>query len=741
MRHMHSVVGLRDVPSIADAIRTLWASSVVASAVDGYAKAGLKDVSMAVLIQHVEPSSDIGLLTRITGPSEPVGGADWHLGVLQDDDRQDGWRRRAQLLLPLSVGDGDEDLPPPLERMRAALAGGGFDKVLELGQQGEKALGRGAMFQIAVTRNRDSDNQIVVLSAEDAPRWQTLAGGDDSTTWIEATLGGRTPEPPTRLTRSIVERVLECATHSALESFRCKIDSDAQLMSSWFGRSYLNLNALLESVTDIPLLTPEDLLYAVGGVGADRLRTLAGRAAATSRSRLRMPFIGGSAVMAQVALQSDITQLERAIEVDARDLADMDLTLLPSDAMATTLVSAQALVERCGELWAKCAAGQLAHALSVRAMLSRRLPDVDRHVGYSLSRGVAGVFTASLATHTGRLVDVFRQDARAAAKLADPGVRTPSDLPDGQGRGALGQLLARYGDLAASPFELSMPRWRQQPRHLLDMILLLLTVPELERGEVKHRHAVVAADEELARYEPELGAVERRLLRLLLDRSKDLSRRRATIDRLLFRALSLVHKVVGDIDRRLHRIDPEMPAGGAFHCSAQRLVAALRSGRPELSRVIRMRLTERSQHRRAPAPPLGFVASPPRGAIPIVTSDTLEGLGVSSGVVEGPVRIVRGALPRELAAGDVLVMPRFELALAPLCLAAGAIVCEGGGALSFGAELAREMAVPAVMSVANAALHLRDGELVRVDGRRGVVQRIGGEWSRGSRAVGGTPSR
>jgi len=138
---------------------------------------------------------------------------------------------------------------------------------------------------------------------------------------------------------------------------------------------------------------------------------------------------------------------------------------------------------------------------------------------------------------------------------------------------------------------------------------------------------------------------------------------------------------------------------------------------------------------------LGFVASPPRGAIPIVTSDTLEGLGVSSGVVEGPVRIVRGALPRELAAGDVLVMPRFELALAPLCLAAGAIVCEGGGALSFGAELAREMAVPAVMSVANAALHLRDGELVRVDGRRGVVQRIGGEWSRGSRAVGGTPSR
>ena len=137
-----------------------------------------------------------------------------------------------------------------------------------------------------------------------------------------------------------------------------------------------------------------------------------------------------------------------------------------------------------------------------------------------------------------------------------------------------------------------------------------------------------------------------------------------------------------------------------------------------------MREVEREQHAREPAPPISFVASPPRGGIPVVPTATLEGVGVSSGVAEGRVRIMHGVLPDALERGDILCATTLDPAIAPLCLVAGGIISEAGGTLSLGAEAARELAIPAVMSVAGASLHLRDGERVRIDGARGVIQRL-----------------
>jgi rifampicin phosphotransferase len=221
-----------------------------------------------------------------------------------------------------------------------------------------------------------------------------------------------------------------------------------------------------------------------------------------------------------------------------------------------------------------------------------------------------------------------------------------------------------------------------------------------------------------------LGGLERRLLRTMMDRHRNVGRSRVTVDRLLFRVLHLLRRVVLDIDRRLRRIDPSVPPGGAFHCSAARLAGALKSGRPELSRVIRMRMVEREEERREPAPPSSFVASPPRGGIPIPVTATLEALGVSAGVTEGRARVVRGVLPDAMDQGDVLVIRALDPALAPLCVMAGAVVAEAGGAQSLGAQLARELGLPCVMSAHNAVLTIVDGERLRVDGLRGTVQRL-----------------
>jgi hypothetical protein len=54
-----------------------------------------------------------------------------------------------------------------------------------------------------------------------------------------------------------------------------------------------------------------------------------------------------------------------------------------------------------------------------------------------------------------------------------------------------------------------------------------------------------------------------------------------------------------------------------------------------------------------------------------------------------------------------------------------AVITESGGPLSHGAVTAREVGIPAVMSVRGALSALQDGERVRVNGSTGTVTRLG----------------
>jgi pyruvate,water dikinase len=103
------------------------------------------------------------------------------------------------------------------------------------------------------------------------------------------------------------------------------------------------------------------------------------------------------------------------------------------------------------------------------------------------------------------------------------------------------------------------------------------------------------------------------------------------------------------------------------------------------------------------------------------TGDVLTGLAVSPGVVEGRARVVLDAATSELEPGEVLVCETTDPSWASLFLVASALVIDIGGALSHGAIVARELGVPCVINTRAGTRSLRTGDLLRVDGDRGVV--------------------
>jgi rifampicin phosphotransferase len=106
----------------------------------------------------------------------------------------------------------------------------------------------------------------------------------------------------------------------------------------------------------------------------------------------------------------------------------------------------------------------------------------------------------------------------------------------------------------------------------------------------------------------------------------------------------------------------------------------------------------------------------------VPTEALAAGLAGSPGIYAGPVRIIRSETEfARLRPGDVLVCPTTSPVWSVLFGQARALVTDHGGLLSHPAVIAREHRIPAVLATRSATTQLTDGQVVTVDGTRGIV--------------------
>jgi pyruvate,water dikinase len=100
----------------------------------------------------------------------------------------------------------------------------------------------------------------------------------------------------------------------------------------------------------------------------------------------------------------------------------------------------------------------------------------------------------------------------------------------------------------------------------------------------------------------------------------------------------------------------------------------------------------------------------------------LKGHPASPGIVEGPAKVV--VLLDEITQvqrGEILVCRYTNPAWAPVFPKIKATVTDLGGLLTHAAIVSREYGIPAVVGTGNATLVIKTGDLIRVDGERGIV--------------------
>lgn len=101
---------------------------------------------------------------------------------------------------------------------------------------------------------------------------------------------------------------------------------------------------------------------------------------------------------------------------------------------------------------------------------------------------------------------------------------------------------------------------------------------------------------------------------------------------------------------------------------------------------------------------------------------TLTGIAASCGRASGPARVLRDADDlHRVAPGEVLVCESTSPNWTPAFAKIAACVCDGGGMLSHAAIVGREYRVPTVTACGVATVTIRDGDLIEVDGDKGLV--------------------
>ncbi|HWJ52013.1 MAG TPA: PEP/pyruvate-binding domain-containing protein, partial [Propionibacteriaceae bacterium] len=350
----------------------------------------------------------------------------------------------------------------------------------------------------------------------------------------------------------------------------------------------------------------------------------------------------------------------------------------------------------------------------------------------SILRGLPHNVTTEMDLELWELTERIRHDHEAAQTM---GARSVAELTDAYHRAELPQtvqagltgFLRTYGHRAVAEIDIGMPRWSEDPSHLLGVIKNYLRLTEQDRSPSDQ---FAEANEQAENMIVELtgrmrrrSSVRARVVAFGLRRARQLSGLRETPKFLLVLALAamreqlaLVGEVLADNGRIARSDDIFLLDLG----EARRGLAGANLSTLVQQRRAAYELELRRRH--VPRLLLSDGTEPEAVGAVEVGDGALVGSPASAGVVTSRARVVLDPVGAHLEPGEILVAPSTDPGWTPLFLTAGGLVMEMGGSNSHGAVVAREYGIPAVVGVPEATTRITSGQLITLDGAAGSVQ-------------------
>ncbi|MFK4296491.1 phosphohistidine swiveling domain-containing protein [Arthrobacter sp. GAS37] len=362
----------------------------------------------------------------------------------------------------------------------------------------------------------------------------------------------------------------------------------------------------------------------------------------------------------------------------------------------------------------------------------------------TIIRGLPNNVTTEMDLALWRLSTSIREDPASAEAFTggEPAVLAESYRDGGLpavAQAGLASFLRDYGHRAIAEIDLGMPRWSDDPTHIIGVLVNYLRLDDPRLAPDKQfEKAAHDAEEQLAvlvaraRSKSPLHA---RIVKMALERTRMFAGLRELPKYHLVRGFAAVRAQLSEVGETLAEAGVIDDAGDVFFLDFKDarhgldgkdlhdLVAQRREAYElELKRrhVPRVLLSDGTEPEALPA---GFLNSgngrpASGGALP---DGMLLGTPASAGTVTAVARVIMDPVGAHLEPGEILVAPSTDPGWTPLFLTAGGLVMEMGGPNSHGAVVAREYGIPAIVGVPDATSRISSGHTITVDGAAGTV--------------------
>jgi phosphohistidine swiveling domain-containing protein len=441
------------------------------------------------------------------------------------------------------------------------------------------------------------------------------------------------------------------------------------------------------------------------------------------RNKVPLRVVAGLAhpELAYGAIAATERRLRRAVTLPANATASERLDFIEQRlGELFFLIVPRTLPYFVGGLWMLAASRRLLHDVAQPGELQEVLRSLPHNI------------TTEMDLKLWELTEEIRNDDASRSVFTDLAVPSLLEryreraLPAVAQRG-LQAFLRRFGHRAVAEIDLGMPRWSDDPSHLLGVISNYLRldndapdpVSQFRAGEATAESMITSLTGRAA----ERSRLRARIAGWTLRRVRQLAGLRESPKFLLIIALTAMREHLKAVGHELtakqviDQVDDVffLDLGDARRGLAGEDLRALVAERREAYQ-------EELKRRHIPRLILSDGTEPEAVAAGAARGDgALSGSPASTGTVTGRARVVLDPVGAHLEPGEILVAPSTDPGWTPLFLTAGGLVMEMGGAMSHGAVVAREYGIPAVVGVPEATNKIETGQLITVDGAAGLV--------------------
>jgi pyruvate,water dikinase len=374
---------------------------------------------------------------------------------------------------------------------------------------------------------------------------------------------------------------------------------------------------------------------------------------------------------------------------------------------------------------------------TLRMLAQRWCGDAEGALQNDLLCGEGGMVSAEPAQRVAELARLARPHAELVGLLAEapPEGAAAALERHPEFHAAWRSYLERFGDRCMEELKLESATLHDDPTTLMRAVAQLARRGAPARAAAGAEARLRAAAEE--RVAAALGGkpVRRAVFRWVLANARARVRDRENLRFERTRLFGRVRRVFLEIGRRLAALGRLEEARDVFYLEVEEALAVVEGTATsvELAALAAARKREFSSYREQPAPADRFETSgavhqgnaftAPAAPAP-ETGDSVKGIGCCPGVVRAPVRVVTDPKGAVLQGGEILVAERTDPGWIMLFPACAGLLVERGSLLSHSAIVAREMGIPAIVSIPGVMQWVRDGDWVEMDGASGLARRI-----------------